>query len=400
MESFFLAIAVLVGVALLIGIGFWIMRARYVKSLRDKGWEFNTSPDISITHGLNVPPFGMGFERKVDDQILGTASDGTPFSAFEYTCDQWTTMGYAVRMPLGRSLRPAEVTSGQPQSAITGHTAAVGNMTAIAEDPNYATDLVEAALPALPGNGRVTVDHDSIVLTDAPKDADALEAAIEALARVRTALLASPSAAVEGPPPLTHLSFFDRPDWVYIPRDDSFLGQVNYTGGGSDHEAHNIITSFNDGLPFIRLTHRWTTTTTTTDSEGRTTTHTHHHKEDLCEFRTSFPFREISFNWGLFGGGQRFEWERFNSRFKVRCDDPKFASDVVHQQQMEYLMRIDAPPFAVGHDGRIQVKMGGEWLPDNIDWMTYFLRGFFGHVPDFVWQRLGAWPRPIPELEA
>ena len=27
------------------------------------------------------------------------------------------------------------------------------------------------------------------------------------------------------------------------------------------------------------------------------------------------------------------------------------------------------------------------------------LRGFFARVPDFVWQELGAWPRPIPEIE-
>ena len=38
-------------------------------------------------------------------------------------------------------------------------------------------------------------------------------------------------------------------------------------------------------------------------------------------------------------------------------------------------------------------------LRDEIDLALRFLHGFFGRVPDFVWQGLGAWPRPIAEIE-
>ena len=148
----------------------------------------------------------------------------------------------------------------------------------------------------------------------------------------------------------------------------------------------------------MRLTHRWTTTRTVTDSEGRTRTETDHHKEVLCQFRTAFPFRPISVNWGLFGRGQRFELEGFNERFKVKSPDPRFASAVIHQRQMEYLMGWGAPSFSIEADGLILMD-GRDWLPEDIDRADSLLRGFFARVPDFVWDDLGT-RRPIPEVTA
>ena len=60
-----------------------ILRHRYVKSLEEKGWRFVTSPSIDVAYGLNVPPFGVGLGRRVDDLVLGTM-DGYQFRVFHY----------------------------------------------------------------------------------------------------------------------------------------------------------------------------------------------------------------------------------------------------------------------------------------------------------------------------
>lgn len=361
MSTLLILFVVLLGLAAA-GLVVWaIFRHRYVSALEAKGWRFLSSPDISITHGLNVAPFGVGFDRSVKDQVVGTTSDGTPFASFEYRSDGWR--GVVAVVPLPHSMPPAALTS----------TSATGAQ-------------------------RIQVDHASLVMLGARKDANELQADVDALAQARRELLASSHAQLTGPPPPTHLAFQDHPDWTYIPRDDRYLDLVDHNEGGSSHEAVNIITGDGGGVPFVRLTHKWTTTSTSTDSEGRTTTQTQHHTEDLCEFRTTFPFGDISCNWGLFGRSQRFEWEEFNKRVRVNARDQKFASDVIHQRQMEFLLRAGAPSFQISQ-GRIQVGGSNDWMPDDIDLALRFLHGFFGRVPDFVWQNLRAWPRPIAEIE-
>ena len=397
MELAWILIAV-IALAATVGAVWGIRRHLYVKELTEHGWTFVTSPDISVAFGLNVPPFGLGFKRSVDDQILGRASDGTAFSAFRYRCSAWRSDGYVVTMPLGRPLPPAEIVhASDTKLGLPGQTMALGPLSATAGDGAYARTLVDAAAPALTGPYRVTVDGDHIVLIDAPKDADELAAAVEQLAATRARVLASPAATLTAPPPPPSLSFYGRPAWTYVPRDDSYLQLLDHSSGGRNHQAHDIIFSDNDGLPFLRLRHEWETTHTRTDAQGRTHTETRHHSEELCEFRTTFPFGDLSVNWELFGAAQKFEWEEFNRRYKVRSANPRFASDVMHQRQMEYLMGRRAPRFAIDGD-RILVGDGGHWDPDDIDAASAFLHGFFARVPDFVWQQLGAWPRPIPEL--
>lgn len=394
-EIVWIVFAVL-ALAAAVGAVWGIRRHLYVKELTERGWRFVNSPSIGIVYGLNVPPFGLGFERDVDDQILGRASDGTEFSAFRYRCSEWKSGGYVVTMPLPRPLPPAEVYHADGPRLKLGPLTSSGAVTAATADQGYAQALVEAAGPVLTGPYRVTVDGATVVLVDAPKEADGLALAVEQLAATRARILASPAATFDAPPPPPSLSFHGHPDWTYVPHDDSYLALVDHTGGGRNHRARDIIFSANDGLPFLRLRHDWETTHTRTDAEGRTRTETRHHREELCEFRTTFPFQDLSVNWELLGPSQKFEWEEFNRRYKVRTHTPRFASDVMHQRQMEYLM-AGAPRFAISGD-RIRVGGGGRWEPEDIDAASRFLHGFFARVPDFVWRQLGAWPRPVAQL--
>lgn len=386
--------------AVVIGVTVWaVARHRYIESLRAKGWEFITSPSIEVAFGFNVPPFGAGFERRVDDQVRGKASDGTPFSAFKYASSQWRSHGYVVAMPLPGPLPPAAVRRG-PAGTLPdlGTPVSGGEVTASSPDEAYATILLDALGAHLQAPSRVTIDHRHLVLVDAPREADALAATVEHLAAVRGALLRSAAATYSWPEAPQQLSFYERPEWTYLPRADDYLSHVGATGGGFDHAAHDIIVSHNHGLPFIRLRHTWKTRHTRTDGNGRVHSEVRHHEETLCEFRTTFHFPDLSINWGIFGQSQRFEWEDFNRRFTVRTANPRFGSDVIHQRQMEYLMASNAPRFRIS-DGVIHVGDDIAWLPGDIDHASRFLHGFFSRVPDFVWQQLGAWPRPIAELE-
>ena len=52
--------------------------------------------------------------------------------------------------------------------------------------------------------------------------------------------------------------------------------------------------------------------------------------------------------------------------------------------------------FAITPEGDIHVT-DDEWLPEQTGAMLVFFQEFFGWIPDFVWQELGAWPRPVPK---
>ena len=355
-------IFILVVVAALVGVLVYLIRRnRYVASLRARGWDFVASPGLDVTLGLNVAPFGLGFDRRASDLVWGAASDGTGFRALRYRSSAARPEGLVVVLALPRSLRP---------DAATGITA----------------NLLE--------DESLHVDHDQLVLVGAPTDAAGLDAAVVRLAEARGRLLASPAASLDGPVPPQWLSFQGHADWVYKPRDDTYLPLVSCTADGFSHEARDIILRADGPLPFVRLTHRWQTSHTWVDSEGRSHTRTDNHSEVVGEFIPQFPFADLSVNWGIFGRSQEFEWAEFNRRARINATNERFASDVIHQRMMEYLLSWNAPAFSIAA-GRI--RFGGPWAPEDIAAMDRFLTGFFARVPDHVYKDLGAAQRPFPK---
>lgn len=412
MDSAVVLLVVIAVVAAAIA-GIWLHRKRkYIKAIEERGWTWIESPGMGITVGLNAAPFGVGFSRSVDDQVIGCGPGGAAFQAFRYSSDAFHSGGYVVAMQLPKSLPTATAFHpDKPRDGAPGALVATSPLHIIGRHPDFAHEFMGALMPILgelrnsqqkPMRIDVGVDHDQLVMLHVPRQPEDLELAVAWLERLQRSLTSSHAMAFEGAPPPQHLSFQDRDHWVYTPRDDSMLALVNHSTEGSNHEAFDIISSHNHGLPFIRLTHKWETEYTTTDDDGETTTHTEHHSEDITEFRTTFPFRDVAVNWGLFKsfGGNRVEFESsaFNKRFKVRCPVPKFASDVFHPRQMEHFLRSGGPGFAIGEDGLIRVE-GGSWSPAELDTTSEFLHGFFARIPDFAWKELGAWPRPIAKIE-
>ena len=383
MEAAWIALLIVLVILVIGGLIAWaVVHHLYVKSFEDKGWSYQGSGAITVVNGLNVAPFGMGFERSIGKHIAGTAADGTPFSAFQYRSSTFHGAGLVITMPLPHSMPALALTPGR------------GAVSAV--DQRYAEVAAAALAPA--STFGLTIDHAHLVLVGAPDTANELERTIAAMAAARTALLASPAASLTGPPPPPGMSFVEHPDWSYQAHNDSMLSYIGHTTSGYAHEAFDIITSDNNGLPFIRLRHVWKTDSTSTDSEGRSHTTTTTHTEYLCLFRMSFPFIDLGVNWGLLGRSQRFEWEAFNDAFRIESTTPRLAHAVIDQRQMQYLMDSHPPKFRLLPDGQIQLKIRLDWEPKDLVAVDRFLRGFFARVPDIVWQELGAWPRPIAEL--
>ena len=382
-----------------------VIRARYVKSLRDKGWTFVTSPDISIVHGLNVAPFGLGLDRAVDDQIVGRSTSGIPFQAFRYSSSEasWGP-GYTVTIPLPHSLPefhtfPATLVRGGIRATEFSQ---VGGLRQIGHDAAYVQAVAVALDPCLRALGQigisqVVVDHSSLVGLQAPKEADGLAAFVEALALGAQALSSPSFEAWAGEPTPAELSFYQRTEWTYRSRDDAMLQQVDHTRAGSSHQAKNVMFTTQGPITVVALTHHWTTTRTVTESDGnggtRTRTVTDHHSENLREFHPQFTFGEFKVNAGWFGNKRTFESIDFNERFTVRAPDARFAHDIFHPRMMQWLMSVNPPPFEF-EDGRLRVNC--EHTLDSMEGARTFLLDFFSRVPNYVWENLGLAVPPVP----
>lgn len=395
----------IVGIGLLALLVWALMRWRYVRSLRQRGWEFDTSPTIDNVIGLNHAPFGAGFGRKVDDMVYGLGQHQVPFKAIEYEYKGWKSKGYVVMAQLSRPLPFCYITSDQAASSVPGKPVGAqfsfGNLHVNASDPDYGRTVAQLVAQMLPdlGHSEFSVDHANVVLLDVKKGADSIGRAVDALTAIAAALPDAVPAA-SSPPAPPHLSFNHSPHWHYTPRDDTWLSRVSHTRGGDDHEARDVVWGMQNGIDFVRLTHHWTTETTDSDGDR----HTQHHKEHLCEFRPRFAFGPLSLGSNPFGisnarSGLQFESAQFNKSYKVQAYDPKFASDVLHPRMMEWLLKAGAPRLDFLNDGRIQILAKCEWSPGDVHDSLQLLTDFFARVPDFVWDNLGVRPRPVPEYE-
>nr|WP_108869786.1 hypothetical protein [Tessaracoccus timonensis] len=402
-----IAVLIIVVVVLAaIGFGIWgFLRWRYVKQLRDLGWEFNTSPNINHMIGLNHAPFGAGFDRKVDDLIYGTAPNGVQFKAIEYDYDQWGSTHYVLFFPLPKSLPFLYVRPLSRESRIPGKPRGVvintGQHEIIAGSDEYGRDIGQLIVNNLGALAafELSIDHANLVVFDVAEKVDDLKVAVDAGSQIAAAV-ASACEPYSAPPAPEHLSFNHHPHWTYIARDDSYLSRIRHSTGGYDHEANNIVFGERDGISFLRLTHNWKTESR--DSDGDTTVE--HHEEMLCEFWTRFRFGPLNLGTGIFGfrndkAGIQFELIEFNKAYKVTAADKRFAYDVLHQRMMRWLLDVGAPKFEIRPQGNIVVRGFDRWSLQDIEAANALLHDFFARVPDVVWKNLGVWPRPVPRHE-
>ena len=79
-------------VLVVVGVLGFVVTRRILRHLTLKrlDWKWVKQPDLRITIGLNHPPFGLGLDRRVKDQMVGRSHDGTPFQAFRYSSESWS----------------------------------------------------------------------------------------------------------------------------------------------------------------------------------------------------------------------------------------------------------------------------------------------------------------------
>lgn len=391
---------VLIVLAVAVGVFFIARRQAYLKSLRDQGWAFENSPTLEVTYGLNAPPFGLGFERSVDDLISGTTHAGVPFRVFEYS----TVRGYVAVFDLPWVLPEAFISlPGAGRPGATGLAQQYGAWQVVTQDQAFAAALMSTVGHVLDGVAatqplNLSIDGRALVVLDAPHAAAPLAAYLDNVGAIAQAIAGSDLGRFAGGSLPSELSVYGHPDWVYRPSDDRFLAEVEHETGGDDHEArHVLLAELAGGIRMIGLNHHWTTTriVTETDSEGHTTTRTvtDHHDEPILEFQLPWPFGDLSVNMPWTGDRVRLESSDFNAAYQVRCDYPKFAMDVFHPRQMEFMLRAAPYPFAT-RNGRMVVKLD-RYEQDAVAGMAAFTVAFFAGVPNFVWEDLGLREPPV-----
>jgi len=365
-------------------------RRRYVASLRSR-----------------APPFGLGFERSVDEGVAGSTGSGVPFRVFKYEVSQggpgFDERVASLRLPL--ALPDLFVSAGAPRPGVRLPAVALDpSLQVHAADPRYAQTLLSpAVLAAVAAFGQagnrvdLSVDGPNLVAVGAPKDPDELAAYLGLLDRVARAVnpaALTPYAVAPRPPAF---DFHGRPDWVLVGSDDTAIARYGLTTTGFGHTTAQVVRGENGGLPVEGLVHRWKTTrtVTSTDSQGRshTRTVTDHHQETLAAVTLPFALPLLTLDGGWGGERVRFESEEFNDRFTIRAANARFAYDVIHPRTMEFLMAVRPPPFRMdGWVVRFTVA-GHDSLA--LGFCADFAHGFLARVPSFVWDDLRVTPPPF-----
>jgi hypothetical protein len=407
-------IVVLAAAGIAWGIVALVRRQRYITSLTDRGWTFVNSPAFDAVARLENPPFGLGFRRSPDDQIIGRTSSGRPFQVIEYKAEQWS--GWVGMVTLSRRLPELWLAVGQtrprygvlalavPAPGHLGPGWQVGAMdpafAAAALTPEVCSRLnaMAATQPALDAD----LDGDQLVVLDPPhRDPELLAPWLEQLAGIADAIDAAPLDPWRRPEEPPRLTFYHHPDWHWVDVDDSVLEYTPVSRGGHDHRTSQLVRGRDgDGPPFVAFEHHWKTTRTQTytDSEGRTQTRTvvDSHSEPILGFQ--LPVRMPWLQVARRGRGISFESAAFNEQFAVTGQDAKFAYDVMHPRQLEYLMADPPAPFRIEEDWAWFSP--GEHSHRAIAHSSAFLRGFLARVPRFVWRNLGLADAPYPQLDS
>ncbi|MEV6890210.1 MULTISPECIES: hypothetical protein [Kribbella] len=417
----FLVVLAVVAVVLVVAGVVWgivalIRRQAYIKSIRARGWSFVNTPTWESVARLGNPPFGLGFDRKPDDQITGVTAGGRSFQVIEYKSSYWS--GWVGMVTLSRRLPELWITGGEttprygvlaqavPAPPQLGPGWQVGTT-----DPAFAQEAVTpqlcqqlTTLAAGQTGVNLSIDGDQIVVLDPPrKDLDRLAPWLEQLGAIATAIDSTPLDHWIQPEPEQRLRFYHHPDWYWVGVDDSLLQVAPVQRGGSNHRTEDVVRGRDgDGPPFVAFEHHWTTTRTEsyTDSNGNTQTRTvtEHHSEPVLGFQLPVRMPPLTVGRKGLSRGIEFESEAFNKQFAIFAQDRKYAYDVIHPRQMEYLMAAQGRPFQIEQDW--VWFSPGEHSQPAIAHCSAYLRGFLGRVPRFVWRNLGLADTPYPALDS
>lgn len=168
---------------------------------------------------------------------------------------------------------------------------------------------------------------------------------------------------------------------------------------GYDRRANNVVTGEVKGRPMIAFD--YTYKTDSTDSDGDRSTTTHHVAVYALGMPCVLPELQLAPE-SVFGrlgtalGMQDIELESedFNRKYRVRCPDPKLATDILTPRTMEML--IAAPKMRVRFvGGDVVCFENGNISAAEIINRTTVLANVLDGVPAFVWKDYGLGERSM-----
>jgi hypothetical protein len=181
-----------------------------------------------------------------------------------------------------------------------------------------------------------------------------------------------------------------RRGWTYMTEDWSALdAPFGFLRQGERRTALQVVRGRDGPAAFQMFTYRFITVHYTHDKNG-----THRH-EEVHLFRVGlFPMPisapNLSISKETFGkkvfdalGGEDidFESDEFSRRFWVKCDDRKFAYDVLHPQAMEFMLGLD-PNWTWQWSGpTLMLFLPGKILQSDWDVMLGMANGMAKLVP-------------------
>jgi hypothetical protein len=371
-----------------------MVRAEFYEQMGRLGWTYVERPAIDAVAGLNCPPFGQGYRRTVLDQIVGKTRLGVPFQAVRYATDAGgDPYGRVVALRLDHPMPPLFVSlPDHPRPGIVG--LRIPNQTGllvVSPDAEFADAVLEVAQPLLvrwakryPIN--LSIDGDSLVGTGAPVDPDGLLEHLEALDDIAAALSHAPSLDRFTIAKPSGLSFYQRPAWVYRPRDDSIMAGAEIARSGYDHEAVDVVDIPERGLWFTGFTHRYKTQ----QSSGKSTS-TQQHDDPVGQMLLPFRFGSFANRWKGYGDPLAFFGSLDDYAFS--SPDAMFATTIV-RSMTDFLSAAAMPPFAIVLD-RIHIRPASN-SPEEYERLAWTFAEFLSLVPDVIWRGTGLATSPVP----
>jgi hypothetical protein len=183
--------------------------------------------------------------------------------------------------------------------------------------------------------------------------------------------------------------------WTLIPRDDSWAHRWDGPPfrAGDDRRAENILVGTHNGRQCVAFDYSYKIYSN--DSHGRRRTNTVRYSVCSVAMPKALPPLTV-FRDGFFGrlatalGGQDIQvgHKAFDRRYRVRAENPAFATDVLGPQTAQAL--LDAEAVAVRIDGRdILSWYGGPYPPREVDKRLAALTAVVDGIPGSAWKSHG-----------
>jgi hypothetical protein len=184
--------------------------------------------------------------------------------------------------------------------------------------------------------------------------------------------------------------------WQYTAADpyglpDRWPGRPFHSGYG--RRATNVVTGQVGSHPMIAFDYEYKEDST--DSKGHSSTTTYHYAVCALGLACPLPELDVTPEGVLSRIGQalgmqdiELESEDFNRRFRVKCPNPKFATDVLSPRTMELLLNAGKPHFRFAGTDVVSAQSGALEPADLLN-RTAVLAAVVDGIPAFVWKDFG-----------